>query len=146
MEHIFKVIDASAADFEINELILKRLKRNEFGRMAGISVVSKIHGIDEGLLSLSTQIKYIGIENSVQHDGLTGYYLTIFQFNDPNFFLSSKRISDNMDVLEKCFHLAEAHAYAMMSNQAAESGLKPPPMELTPSDKIKKWSSEFFKI
>ena len=142
MEHIFRVIDASVGDFSEQASVLERLKRKEFGRSSGISVLSKIEAFEKKHLYLSSQIKYIGIENGIQHDGLTGYYLTVFEFVDGSFFKSEQE-DLKLSVLEKCFHLAEAHAYAMMSSQAVERGLKTPLMEPTPAEKLRKWAIEF---
>lgn len=142
MEHIFKVIDASVGDFSEQPSILERLRRKEFGSSAGISVQSRIENFKKGILYLSSEIKYIGIENGIQHDGLTGYYLTVFEFVDGSFFKSEQE-DLKLSVLEKCFHLAEAHAYAMMCSQAIERGLKTPLMEPTPAEKLRKWAIEF---
>jgi hypothetical protein len=144
MEHIFRVIDASVGEFRVDDAVLDRLRRKEFGRMAGISVMSRIETFEKRHLYLSTEIKYIGVESNIQHAGLTSYYLTIFEFFDAGFF-KSEADDLKLTVLEKCFHVAEAHAYAMMSNQATEQGLKTPLMEPTPAEKIRKWSAEFIK-
>ncbi|MBE8970161.1 hypothetical protein IQ277_29305 [Nostocales cyanobacterium LEGE 12452] len=142
MEHIFRVIDASIGNFEVNDRILQRLQRKEFGRMSGINVMSWIESFEKRHLYLSTQIKYIGIENDVQHAGLTSYYLTICEFFNADFF-KSEPDDIKLSVLEKCFHIAEAHAYAMMADQATEHGLKTPLMEPTPAEKIREWSMDF---
>jgi hypothetical protein len=142
METIFKVVDASLINHETDESVLKRLKRKEFGRMSGISVQSNIEGYEKSLLKISTKIDYIGIENDRQYVGITGYYLTIFQFENADFF-KTEEFNRKATVVDKCFHVAQAHAYAIMSSQAVKYGLAPPLMEPTPDDKIRSWRSKF---
>ncbi|GGH55891.1 hypothetical protein GCM10007423_63910 [Dyadobacter endophyticus] len=142
MDHIFKVVDASLVDTEIDQYVLDRLKRKEFGRMSGISVLSRIEKFEKSLLVISTRIQYIGMENEMPLPGVTGYYLTIMEFIQSNFFETADT-DKKFEVLRKCFHLSEAHAYAMMCQQALEYSLSVPLMEPTPDQKLKDWSNQF---
>ncbi|WP_138481629.1 hypothetical protein [Dyadobacter bucti] len=140
----FSIVNADNLSFDIDHSVLDRVKRKEFGRYVGISVLSRFEGFDKGLLPIVTNIKLVGLIGENQFEAVDSFYVSIFQFSDQRSILLGVN-EDSVRILQKCHQLAQAHAYSIFSLLCKENGVPQSGMELTPEENSVEGIEEFLE-
>jgi hypothetical protein len=131
----FYILNASNLRFDIQEEILDKVIRKEFGSQVGISVASDFDRYEKSVLTITTEINYIGILHGTAHSAAMSLFSSQFHFTVESFLKSGDREKVKA-ALVQCHNLAQAHAYSIFAIMCEEKKIPQSGMELTPISKF----------